>query len=225
MRRAPGIKAGKNAEFHFRPFDRLKKELDRASAAVSAPPPPAPEEPKTGSDDQLFTDAMSDVREIAGYRVLPCAKASKRAAPHRRSADPDAEALQILEQIASGEQPINLSDTQEYIEWTNPEFRQGLTDELHAGKFAVQGFVDLHGSTGDEVNAELDGFLDQALRKGWRNVKIIHGRGLRSVRGPVLKDAVIRRLSGRYRRNVIAFVSARQCDGGLGALYVLLQGK
>jgi len=48
-------------------------------------------------------------------------------------------------------------------------------------------------------------------------------QGLRSVRGPVLEDAVIRRLSGRYRRDVIAFVSARQCDGGLGALYVLLQ--
>jgi len=39
----------------------------------------------------------------------------------------------------------------------------------------------------------------------------------------VLKDAVVRRLVGRYRKQVIAFVSARQCDGGLGALYVLLR--
>ena len=222
MRRPTGIKTGKNAEFHFRPFDKLKKQI--SSVKDRPPAPPVPPEPKAETDDDIFTDAMSDVREIAGFRVLPCANASRKTAPPRRSADPDAEALQILEQIASGEQPINLSDTQEYIEWTNPEYRQGLTEDLHAGRFAVQGFLDLHGSTGAEVNEELDAFLEEAFRKGWRSVKIIHGRGLRSVRGPVLKDAVIRRLSGRYRREIIACVSARQCDGGLGALYVLLRG-
>jgi DNA-nicking Smr family endonuclease len=210
-------------EFSNRPFDTLKKRI--SSVKEPPPAPPLPPVAKSESDDEVFTDAMSDVREIAGFRVLPCANAARRTAPPRRPADPDAEALEILEQIASGEQPINLSDTQEYIEWTNPEYRQGLTEDLHAGRFAVQGFLDLHGATGADVNEEMDRFLDEAFRKGWRSVKIIHGRGLRSVRGPVLKNAVVRRLSGRYRRNVIAFVSARQCDGGLGALYVLLRGK
>jgi DNA-nicking Smr family endonuclease len=54
-------------------------------------------------------------------------------------------------------------------------------------------------------------------------VKIIHGRGLRSPRGPVLKEKLIKRLSGKYRKHVVAFVTARQCDGGLGALYILLK--
>jgi DNA-nicking Smr family endonuclease len=219
--------ATRQKEFANRPFDKLNKQIDRANDAVPAPlpAPPFPPETKAVSDEELFTGAMSGVREIAGFRLLPCANASRRAAPTRRSADPDDEALCILEQIASGAQPINLSDTQEYIEWTNPSCRQGLTEDLHTGRFAVQGFLDLHGSTGAEVNEELDHFLEEAFRNGWRCVKIIHGRGLRSVRGPVLKDAVVRRLSGRYRRETIAFVSARQCDGGLGALYVLLRGK
>ena len=56
-------------------------------------------------------------------------------------------------------------------------------------------------------------------------MKIIHGRGLRSVKGPRIKDAVVRRLLGQYRKDVIAFTSARQCDGGLGALYVLLRKR
>jgi DNA-nicking Smr family endonuclease len=43
------------------------------------------------------------------------------------------------------------------------------------------------------------------------------------MKGPILKEAVISWLTGRYRRNVIAFVTARQCDGGLGALYILLR--
>ena len=100
-----------------------------------------------------------------------------------------------------------------------------MTGKLHTGHFSVQGYIDLHGYTGDEVNEQLDGFLAEAFRKDWRCVKIIHGRGLRSVKGPVLKDAVIKRLAGRYRKRITAFVTARQCDGGLGALYVLLRKK
>ena len=54
-----------------------------------------------------------------------------------------------------------------------------------------------------------------------RCVRIIHGKGLRSGhRGPVLKGAV----SAVLRRTgaVLAYVSARQVDGGTGAVYVLL---
>jgi len=39
----------------------------------------------------------------------------------------------------------------------------------------------------------------------------------------VLKDAIAQWLAGRYRKHVIAFVTARQCDGGLGAIYVLVK--
>jgi DNA-binding SARP family transcriptional activator len=40
-----------------------------------------------------------------------------------------------------------------------------------------------------------------------------------------LKEAVIKRLAGHFRKDIIAYVTARQCDGGLGALYVLLRKK
>ena len=207
-------------DFTNRPFDKLKKKLGGAQAAALPPTPAAAPPPPTDAD--LFAHAMSGVREISGFQLLPCRGRPKRPAPDRRNEDPDAEAVRILEQIASGSLPINLSDTQEYLEWTNPEHRQDLAGELHAGRFSVEGFRDLHGTTGGEVDEEVDAFLAEALRRGWQCVKIIHGRGLRSVNGPVLKDAVVRRLMGKYRKRVIAFVSARQCDGGLGALYVLL---
>lgn len=213
---------GKKKEFGNRPFDKLKKQLERCTAAPALPsPPPLPQE-QPPSEQELFDDAMSGVLMIEAYRVLPCRKASKRHAPAREQPDPEVDALAILGQVAGGGIPINLSDTQEYVEWTNPDFHGQVAGKLHAGHFSVQGMLDLHGFTGDEVDEELDGFLEEGYRKGWRCVKIIHGRGLRSVRGPVLKDAVARRLAGRHRKQVIAFVSARQCDGGLGALYVLL---
>lgn len=209
-------------EFHFRPFDRLRKNLENARKATK----PLPAVPiRVLTEDEEFHNAMNDVQMIREFRVLPCTKSVKRAAPERRKEDADGEALAILEQIASGRHPINLSDTQEYVEWTNPDFRSGLSEELHSGRFSIQAMLDLHGYTGDEVNEELDHFLTTAFRRGWQCVKIIHGRGLRSVNGPILKDAVIRRLSGHYRKDVIAFVSARQCDGGLGALYVLIKKR
>ena len=213
--------SGKNREFNNRPFDKLKKQLERRQTEPPPLPPPPPEAPPL-SEEALFDDAMTDVREIVAFRVLPCAKASKRTAPSREKHDPEVDALAILVQIAQGSHPINLSDTQEYIEWTNPDVHGTVIGKLHAGHFSVQGYLDLHGFTGEEVNEELDRFLAEAFRKNWRCVKIIHGRGLRSVKGPVLKDAVTRRLVGRYRKKVLAFVSARQCDGGLGALYILL---
>jgi len=213
--------SGKNREFNNRPFDKLKKQLERRLIEPPPLPLPPPEAPPL-TEEALFNDAMTDVREIVAFRVLPCAKASKRTAPSREKHDPEVDALAILVQIAQGSHPINLSDTQEYIEWTNPDVHGTVIGKLHAGHFSVQGYLDLHGFTGEEVNEELDRFLAEAFRKDWRCVKIIHGRGLRSVKGPVLKDAVTRRLVGRYRKKVLAFVSARQCDGGLGALYVLL---
>jgi DNA-nicking Smr family endonuclease len=206
--------------FANRPFGDLKKQLTKAKAPPAHPPSPRA---RAETEDDIFSDAMRDVQEISEFRVLPCAKARKHVAPQRTNPNPDAEALEILSQISAGKHPINLSDTQEYVEWTNPVMQEVLTEQLHAGRFAVQGMLDLHGFTGDEVNAEIDSFLKEAFRRDWRCVKIIHGRGLRSVKGPVLKDAVIRRLLGQYRKRITAFVSARQCDGGLGAMYVLLQ--
>jgi DNA-nicking Smr family endonuclease len=214
--------SSKNIEFQHRPFDKLKKQIKHAAEAASPPPPPV-QRKQVRTEDELFQDAMTDVQVIEEFRVLPCAKRTGRTAPVRRNRDLDDDALVILRQIAEGSVPINLSDTQEYVEWTDPAVRGEIAGKLHAGQFSVQGFLDLHGFFGDEVNEELDRFLAEAFRKGWRCVKIIHGRGLRSVRGPVLKDAVARRLLGRYRKQVVSFVSARQCDGGLGAIYILLR--
>lgn len=213
----------KNTEFRHRPFDKLKKQIKHAAEAASPPPPPVKPEQRSPTEDELFQDAMTDVQVIEEFQVLPCAKRTGRPAPVRENRDPDDDAVTILRQIAEGSVPINLSDTQEYVEWTDPAARGGIAGMLHAGQFSVQGFLDLHGFFGDEVNEELDRFLSEASRKGWRCVKIIHGRGLRSLKGPVLKDAVVRRLLGRYRKQVVSFVSARQCDGGLGAVYVLLR--
>ncbi len=140
----------------------------------------------------------------------------------RQTPDADNDYELLLREVTEGRERIDLTKTQEYVQWINNDIHRSVADRLHRGKYAVQDFIDLHGCTREEAEVEMDRFLKNAIRKGLHCIKIIHGRGLRSVQGPVLKEAVCKRLRGKYRKHTAAFVTARQCDGGLGAVYVLL---
>ncbi len=218
-----GGKVKKEAAFTNHPFDKLRKKI-AAKAHVSLPPLSPADKATPPAEKDLFRAAMSGVQEISEFRELTCPAARKVFAPRYRGR-PEDEALIILNEIAGGARPIHLPDTQEYVEWTNQDFRSDLARKLHEGQFSVQAFLDLHGCTISEAETETEAFLKEAIQKGLRCVKLIHGRGLRSPKGPVLKSALARLLAGRHRKQVLAFVSARQCDGGLGAMYVLLRGK
>jgi|SRR5208283_2519221 len=210
--------------FSFQPFQNLKDiiEHNRIPVAVT---PAAEEKQNHDSDDEVFAAAMKEVREIKEFRQI--AVHPKKDVGRYRHNTPRHDALQILKDIINGHSAINLPDTQEYVQWSNPAYwpvRNGnITVKLHRGFFSVQDCLDLHGFFVDEAEAVTERFLKEALRKSLRCIKIIHGRGLRSADGPVLKRALIGWLTYRYRKNVIAFASARQCDGGLGAIYVLLK--
>ena len=216
--------SGKKATFSIRPFDKLRKTMEQREAAA-VPPPPRQKKKEDYTDEELFSREMDDVLVIEEFRSLACAPRlrTRKATPVPR--DPDQEALADLCDITEGLLPIHLPDTQEYVEWIHPAFRDDIIRSLHEGRFSVQAYLDLHGCSVPEAEDELDDFITDSLKKGYCCVKIIHGRGLRSVRGARLKDTVVKRLSGHFRKEVIAYVTARQCDGGLGALYVLLRKK
>jgi len=211
-----------NKTFAVRPFEKLRKKIAATQNSV-APLTPHPKKKEEFTGEELFKCEMNDVQEILEFRSLACAHRQRKSAKSNTSiGDPDWKSLDILSEIASGHRQINLPDTQEYVEWVNPDHHYSVIPKLHEGQFAVQAFLDLHGCTVPEAEEELDQFLLESFRKRLRCVKIIHGRGLRSIKGPRIKDAVIRRLSGHFRKDILAFVTARQCDGGLGALYILL---
>ncbi|MGE5893820.1 MAG: Smr/MutS family protein [bacterium] len=185
-----------------------------------------PEKPAAGetvqgmSEEEMFREAMSRVREIKDYRVMPVERKRDIRVSKREEGLSE---MKMLEEITRGQRPIDLQNTQEYISWRNPDCRENITEMLHQGHFSVQDFLDLHGMTVGEAETELHRFLRDSIRRGLCCVKIIHGRGLRSPNGPVLKKELVKWLTYTYRKNVISFVTARQCDGGLGAVYVLLR--
>ncbi|MBI4847087.1 MAG: Smr/MutS family protein [Nitrospirae bacterium] len=216
-------------EFSHQPFKDLKKLLKVKESGKNTHLAPldrgelAPKADKSIGDEELFNDAMKEVREIREFREIPVHQ--KRVAPASgyKNSSADHEALNVLEEIVSGRRPIPLADTQEYVEWINKDYRRDIIKELHTGRYSVQDCLDLHGIVVDDAESEVEQFFNESVKKGHRCIKIIHGRGRRSPKGPVIKQSLITWLLRRHRKNIIAFVTARQCDGGLGALYVLLR--
>jgi DNA-nicking Smr family endonuclease len=171
------------------------------------------------SDDDLFQHAMKDVNAL-GWSNTPLHPRPPMEIPQQ---DDETEALKALADfIRNGS--VDLENSAEYIEGAGrPEGRLFLHD-LRSGRFAVQAYLDLHGMTRQEARFALDEFILASIRMGFRCVRVIHGRGRHSGKSePVLKESVQRWLTTRrLGRHVIAFTSARRCDGGGGAVYVLL---
>jgi DNA-nicking Smr family endonuclease len=77
----------------------------------------------------------------------------------------------------------------------------------------------------EEAMPALEKFLKQSRERGLRHVLLVHGKGKGSWGGEsILKEILSRRLCHkRFARWVLAFCSARNQDGGTGAMYVLLK--
>ena len=119
-----------------------------------------------------------------------------------------------------------VSATSEYMEAAGPGIAPEVIRRLHEGHYAVQDYIDLHGMSAHEAEQALHAFIQKALSDDKRNVLVIHGRGLTSPRQPILKNKVYFWLTrGPLRKHVIALASARACDGGAGATYVLLRRR
>jgi DNA-nicking Smr family endonuclease len=208
-----------------RPFKCLGKilaEKDIRLPEVCLPEPPVGR-PTPCEESALFRQAMADVIPLADRGiVLPVRPVKLVGAPVLE--DPDAEAVRQLQRLVETGDGFVLRHTAEYVEgaagWVPPEmFRR-----LHGGYFSIQDHVDLHGLNLTAAKWHFDRFLERAIAGGKRGVLVVHGRGRCSPGPPVLKQNLTRWLvSGRWKHWVIAFTSARSCDGGTGAAYVLLR--
>jgi DNA-nicking Smr family endonuclease len=171
------------------------------------------------TDEEIFFEAMTDVRENKEFRKIPYKSPPAIKIPAPQSEDD----VEVLKEVVLGKKRIRLSDTGEYIEWTRPGTRKDLARRLHKGDFSVQDCVDLHGLTLTEAEEALTEFFKEALSRQYSCIKVVHGRGLKSPHGPVLKEAFKKLLRGPFRKWVLAYATAKDCDGGLGATYVLLK--
>ncbi len=97
---------------------------------------------------------------------------------------------------------------------------------LRDGRIRPERRIDLHGLRADSARRALQGEVLEAIRTGERCVLVVHGRGLRSVDEPVLRNALPDWLGDpRLEGRILAFAPAQPGDGGRGATYVLLRRR
>lgn len=186
---------------------RRRKAPSRPSGAV------VPE------DRELFRRAVADAVPLPDPGRTARAPAPKPLVPRQTRRDQRA----VLEESLTG--PA-FADLLVDSGWEDSSFaRSGVSRNvlrrLRQGHFAVQGELDLHGCTSDEALAALMEFLAEAVKRGRRCLRVIHGKGLGSEnRQPVLKGKVRSWLV--HRPEVLAYCEPRPADGGGGAVLVLL---
>ncbi len=175
-----------------------------------------PDKP-SNEDKALFRAAVADAVPLRHQQVLPHRQAPPPI-PRQRQVDEE----QVLEDMLSDSLDPAELETGEELLYCRPGLQHSVLRKLRRGHYSVGAELDLHGMRVVEARQALALFLQQAQACDTRVVRIVHGKGNGSLhKQPVLKGKVNHWL--RQRIEVLAFCSARQVDGGTGAIYVLLR--
>jgi DNA-nicking Smr family endonuclease len=177
----------------------------------------------TGDDeDDSFREAMEGVAPLAQKKVArekprteatPAQRERREAALGLRKPAVDPNYLTLAE--------VPILHPRETLEWKKDGVQHEVFRRLRAGKYPIEGELDLHRHTVKEARVALFAFVNRALAQGWRTVLIAHGRGERSPTPGRIKSYVAFWLG--QVPEVIAFHSAIPPQGGTGAVYVMLK--
>lgn len=206
-------------------FDLLKafkKQITNphSTAIAKQPEPKTPAQQEPEDDFDLFQKSMQGVKKMDTGNIAKIEKDKKKKID-----------AQTLAKRAAATGPMQtdhaeLSDTQAML---NPvasqatlSYRIGtlqhkVFEDLKAGNLRWFEAVDLHGCTVEDARAAVLQIIQMAKDENQNVIKIVHGKGPEAI----LKTYVNGWL--RQHRDVLAFVSAPEKQGGTGAVLVLLK--
>jgi DNA-nicking Smr family endonuclease len=168
----------------------------------------------------LFARSVGPVHALRDPGLADVARPRPAPVPRQRERDEQAALREALSDEVDVE---SLLETDGELSFRRPHVAPDVLAKLRRGRWAIQAQIDLHGLRRDEAREALAAFLRDALQRGLRCVRVIHGKGHGSPgKAPVLKGKVRAWLV--QKDAVLAFVQARAADGGHGALVVLLAG-
>lgn len=114
------------------------------------------------------------------------------------------------------------------LDFSVPDLPHRTRTALKRGQLPWEAGLDLHGHTIDEARDELERFLLDARAQHMRCVLVVHGKARTSMNSGMTDYPVIKSHVNAWLRewpSVLAFCSARDLDGGTGAVYVLLRRR
>jgi len=185
------------------------------------PVSPEPASAEIADEEALLRDALKGVAPLRDSGRADLQRPPPAPVPAQALRDDE----QVLQESLSDEMPMEVGlETGEELVFLRNGLSNQILKKLRRGFWATQDHLDLHGLRTGEARVLLVSFLNDALKHGFRCVRIVHGKGLRSKNAePVLKRKVGNWLG--QRDEVLAFVQARAEDGGGGAVMVLLKAK
>jgi len=199
----------------------IDKEIRRARkrrASAGEVPKETILAPTPRGDEELFRDAVAGATSLspvpARVALRPSMPSSVAPAPPR-----------VHEIDPTDDEHFDFRFSDRYVQGRATGVSRETVAKLSRGEFAVRSHVDLHGMALDDAKDAVDRFLTERQRRGDRCVLVVTGKGKNS-RGQVavLRERIPEWLArGPSARRVLAFVTARPCDGGEGAFYVLLR--
>lgn len=168
-------------------------------------------------DDTLFKRAMRNVKPLKQDKIYPHTTAPKPI-PQQRQYEIEQIQRDMLSDVYD---PAEL-ETGEELVFIRPGVQTNVLKKMRRGYYSVVAELDLHGLVVREAREAVGQFLRDCRLQRARFVRIVHGKGYGSPgKQPILKVKLNKWL--QQREEVLAFCSARQVDGGTGALYVLLK--
>jgi DNA-nicking Smr family endonuclease len=191
---------------------RAAAERERAAAEA---------ERQARREREAFSRAVGPITPLAPHGRVEGHRPQPTPLPRQRELD---EQSVLRESLSDEFDAVSLMETDGELSWRRQGIGPDVLRKLRRGTWVVQGQVDLHGLTRDPAREALAEFLRQAGRRGWRCVRVVHGKGIGSPgRQPVLKGKVRNWLV--QCDQVLAFAQATGPDGGAGALIVLLDSS
>jgi DNA-nicking Smr family endonuclease len=167
-------------------------------------------------DSDLFRQTIGKVHAVKSDKVLLTADVKPK--PY-----PKSQAFNVEEHLSNEAgfdiEKVGLEDSMSFMA---PGLQHNVMKKLRKGQYGLDAEIDLHGLNSNEAKRQLLHFLHDCVEDGCRCVHIVHGKGYRSPDNhPILKNNL--NLWLRQHKDVQAFCSAPQKDGGTGAVFVLLQ--
>jgi DNA-nicking Smr family endonuclease len=195
--------------------DRQRQAREAAAAALAA-------QRAAERARRQFADAVGPVTPLPPHGLAAAVLVGERPEPLPRQREAD-ERMALAEAMSDEVDIESLLLTDDGLSFRREGVGSEVVSRLRRGHWAIQGELDLHGLRRDEARDALAGFLRESRQRGWRCLRVVHGKGHGSPgRQPVLKAKAQRWLG--QSAEVLAFTQASGPQGGAGALIVLLKG-
>lgn len=177
--------------------------------------------PEELDNADLFKTALGGVTKLDNGNIAKIERSDLRKKPDAKTLAKRAAAEGAFEindaELSDTQAILNPVASQAALSYRIATLQHKVFEDLKAGNLRWFEAVDLHGCTVEEARSAVLQIIQMAKDENQNVIKIVHGKGPEAI----LKTYVNGWL--RQHRDVLAFVSAPEKQGGTGAVLVLLK--